>query len=54
MNTLKVSGPDAEKFLQGQVTCNVNTLLEKKSQLCALCNRKGRVIASFNIIKEKD
>jgi len=50
-NALKISGPDAEKFLQGQVTCNVQTLVENQPQLCALCNRKGRVIASFNLIK---
>jgi folate-binding protein YgfZ len=51
MNALKISGLDAEKFLQGQVTCNVNALIESKTQICALCNRKGRVIASFNLIK---
>ncbi|MDX2165116.1 MAG: hypothetical protein SFW07_06855 [Gammaproteobacteria bacterium] len=50
-NALKISGPDAEKFLQGQVTCNVQTLVDNQPQLCALCNRKGRVIASFNLIK---
>lgn len=54
MNAIKVSGPDAEKFLQGQVTCNVNALLDNKPQLCALCNRKGRVIASFNLIKNNN
>lgn len=54
MNALKISGPDAEKFLQGQVTCNVNTLTEDKPQICALCNRKGRVIASFNLIKNNN
>lgn len=50
-NALKISGPDAEKFLQGQVTCNVLLLQENVPQWCALCNRKGRVIASFNLIK---
>lgn len=54
MNAVKISGPDAEKFLQGQVTCNVTTLTEDKPQICALCNRKGRVIASFNLIKNNN
>lgn len=54
MNAIKISGPDAEKFLQGQVTCNITSLIENKPQLCALCNRKGRVIASFNLIKTED
>lgn len=53
-NALKISGPDAEKFLQGQVTCNVLLLQENILQWCALCNRKGRVIASFPIIKKAD
>lgn len=53
-NALKISGPDAEKFLQGQLTCNVKTLTENKPQACALCNRKGRVIASFNLIKDNN
>jgi hypothetical protein len=54
MKAIKISGPDAEKFLQGQVTCNVMTLVEDKPQPCALCNRKGRVIASFNLIKNNN
>ncbi len=50
-NALKISGPDAEKFLQGQLTCNVKTLQENIPQVGALCNRKGRVIASFYLVK---
>ncbi len=43
---ISVSGADAVKFLQGQVTCNVETL---DSQGCrgAFCTPKGRVYCSF-------
>lgn len=53
-SALKISGLDAEKFLQGQLTCNIKTLTENKPQACALCSRKGRVIASFNLIKDNN
>jgi len=48
---LSVSGTDAAKFLQGQVTCDVNKLVKNKAQLGAYCNAKGRTITSFIIIK---
>jgi tRNA-modifying protein YgfZ len=51
---LKVSGNDAAKLLQGQVTCNVNELSETKSSLAAMCNPKGRAIATFLLVKKVD
>ena len=51
---LKISGTDAEKFLQGQVTCDVNGIELNQSQFAALCNRKGRVIASFLLEKHEN
>jgi len=51
LSVLSVSGADAAKFLQGQVTCDVNKLVENKAQLGAYCNAKGRTITSFIIIK---
>jgi len=47
---LEVRGPDAEKFLQGQVTCDVRQLLEKGYLDGAFCNPKGRVLATFRLI----
>ncbi len=43
---LKVSGPDAKKLLQGQLTINIETLCEN-GQLGAHCNPQGRVISLF-------
>ena len=51
---LTVSGTDAAKFLQGQITCNVNDVTETKSSLGALCNPKGRAITTFLLVKSRD
>jgi folate-binding protein YgfZ len=44
---LRVAGPDAESFLQGQVTSDVTALDVGTSQYSAWCSPKGRVLASF-------
>lgn len=46
---LEVKGPDAEKFLQGQATCDMRQLAERGSLTGAFCNPKGRVLASFKL-----
>lgn len=46
---LLVSGPDAAKFLQGQITCDVIALADGQSTLGAYCNIKGRVESLFSI-----
>ena len=51
---LTVTGKDAAKLLQGQVTCNVNDISVVKSSLAALCNPKGRAIATFLLVKRAD
>lgn len=48
---LTVAGKDAAQFLQGQVTCNINELTDKRCSFGAFCNAKGRVIASFLVFK---
>jgi len=47
LTALKVSGPDALKFLQGHCTCDVATLPQRQPRLTACCNLKGRVLANF-------
>ena len=51
---LAVSGPDANKFLQGQVTCNLNYLSDSHSSLGARCTPKGRMQSSFRIVMVSD
>jgi folate-binding protein YgfZ len=51
---LTVAGKDAAKFLQGQVTCNVDDITETLSGFGAFCTPKGRVITTFLLSKSKD
>jgi tRNA-modifying protein YgfZ len=51
---LSVTGKDAAKLLQGQITCNVDDISETKSSLAAMCNPKGRAIATFLLVKKAD
>ena len=51
---LAVRGPDASKFLQGQLTCNLGYLNANQSSLGARCTPKGRMQSSFRILPEGD
>ena len=51
---LAVRGPDASKFLQGQLTCNLNYLSADSASLGARCTPKGRMLSSFRIIQQGD
>jgi len=51
---LRVSGLDAKKLLQGQLTCNVETLTGTENRLGALCNPQGRVISLFRLFHHED
>ena len=44
---IRVAGPDAASFLQGQVTSDVEALAPGLLQLSAWCSPKGRVLANF-------
>jgi len=48
---VQILGPDCKKFLQGQVSCNIDLLSRDKSLRGVLCNLKGRVIADFRAIQ---
>ncbi|RAU43254.1 MULTISPECIES: folate-binding protein YgfZ [unclassified Pseudomonas] len=51
---LAVRGADASKFLQGQLTCNMDYLSDAKASLGARCTQKGRMQSSFRILLEGD
>jgi folate-binding protein YgfZ len=51
---LAVRGSDASKFLQGQLTCNLNYLGPHTSSLGARCTPKGRMQSSFRIVLQGD
>lgn len=51
---LAVRGIDAAKFLQGQLTCNLNYISQDHSSLGARCNPKGRMQSSFRLVQQGD
>lgn len=50
---IKVSGSDAAKFLQGQLTNDVLQVNANQSQLTAWCNPKGRIIVNLRLFKHQ-
>lgn len=48
---LLVKGPDASKFLQGQVTCDLRELSAPVTRIGAQCNPKGRILLSFRALQ---
>ncbi|WP_237058763.1 CAF17-like 4Fe-4S cluster assembly/insertion protein YgfZ [Microbulbifer sediminum] len=51
LGSVTVTGPDSQKFLQGQLTCDLVNLPDSHSTLGAHCNPKGRMISAFRAIK---
>ncbi len=51
LGIIRVTGEDAPKFLQGQLTQDVVLMKPGESRLAALCNPKGRMLASFWALK---
>ena len=51
---IAVTGADAKKFLQGQVTCNLDEVDEGSSVLGALCNYQGKTICTFRLLLDQD
>ncbi len=49
LGQISVSGPDAKKFLQGQLTCHLDEITPVQSRLGAHCNPQGRVISLFRL-----
>lgn len=51
---ISVTGPDAARFLQGQITSNALQLAVGESTPGARCNAKGRMLASFVLFHAED
>lgn len=50
LGMIRVSGEDAEHFLQGQLTNDVSRVTAGRSQLSGYCTPKGRMIASMRLL----
>lgn len=48
---LRLQGPDSEKFLQGQITCNAAETNPALSTPGAYCTPKGRTVCSFQLAR---
>jgi len=51
---ISVHGDDAQTFLQGQFTNDLNQVDDQHSQFSGYCNPKGRLLASFRIFRRGD
>ncbi|QTD47155.1 YgfZ/GcvT domain-containing protein [Ottowia testudinis] len=51
LGVIRAQGEDAAKFLQGQLTQDVALMKPGESRLAAFCNAKGRMLASFEVLK---
>ena len=51
---IKLSGPDSSKFLQGQVSCDMDSLSPSNSIDGAHCTPKGRMVFLFTALAEAD
>jgi len=54
LGLLSIAGPDAKKFLQGQLTCHLDEVTSTQSRLGAHCNPQGRVISLFRLFMHHD
>ncbi|MBR9830041.1 MAG: folate-binding protein YgfZ [Oceanospirillales bacterium] len=51
---ISVSGPEAHKFLQGQLSCDLNTVNSTGSLPGAHCNIKGHIHSLYQVIHASD
>jgi len=51
---LKISGSDAESFLQAQLSNNINELDHSSIQLNAYCQHQGKMLALFWVMRSKN
>lgn len=54
LGVVKVEGPDSKKFLQGQLTSDVNALKNGEHQTAAACTPQGRVKAFFHLVQQEE
>lgn len=54
LGLLKISGGDSARFLQGQLSCNMNAIHSGSGIMGAHCNPQGRIISLFYAAKIND
>ncbi len=51
LGVIRAKGEEVAKFLQGQLTQDVILMKPGEARLAAFCNAKGRMLASFQVLK---
>ena len=51
---IEAKGEDTKTFLQGQFTCDMNTLKSSIANRGCICSHKGRILASFYLHQTED
>ena len=51
---IQIEGAEAEKYLQGQLTCDVTKLAAGESTLTAHCDPKGKMSSLFRLIRQDE
>ena len=51
---LKLSGSDTQSFLQGQLSNDIDAIVESTVQLSAYCQHQGKIIALLWVMKRDD
>ncbi|MCB5160974.1 YgfZ/GcvT domain-containing protein [Marinomonas algarum] len=54
LGVIRIAGDDGKKFLQGQMTCDLNTLTTEAGLYGAICSVKGRIISNFVLVQHAD
>lgn len=53
-SAIKVSGPDTDNFLQGQLTCDIRNITQQQAAYTAHCNQKGRMVCVCYAVRWAD
>lgn len=54
LGLIRISGEDAESFLQGQLTNDAREITNEHSNLAGWCSAKGRMFANFRCFRRSD
>ena len=54
LGILRIAGVDASRFLQGQISCDINDITATQCRYGVHCNPKGRIITFFKLLKCQD
>ena len=54
LSTIAITGDNTKKFLQGQLTCDVNRLTPNQACMGSYCNIQGRVLSVFHLFEYQD